>query len=273
MRVYSSCAISIVLMAGTLHVRSAAARTAYDETADGVSSAISVSSVLQDTKLYFSAPLRWDEEDWLDFGGSLAAIGAAHAFDARVREHFATGSKGDLNGGKDPHSLRDAAAAIALIAGTGAFAAITRNTSGYEETVSLLEAGVFSGVTAEALGYAAGRERPDATTSPNRWRQGSDSFPSVHTSAAFAIGVVFAESGDDDYRWVRRIIGYGAAGGIAYARLEENAHWLSDTVAGAALGIATARFVLNREDTKDHATVEFQPTKNGWMLSYSTRTH
>jgi len=60
--------------------------------------------------------------------------------------------------------------------------------------------------------------------------------------------MTFAESGNDDYRWVRRILGYAVAGGTAYIRMKDNVHWLSDTVAGAALGVATARFVLNRED-------------------------
>ena len=106
---------------------------------------------------------------------------------------------------------------------------------------------VFSTATSEVLTLAAGRERPDATTSPNMWRHGGDSFPSVHVSAAFAIGTVFAESGNDEYRWIRRIIGYGIATGTAYVRVHENVHWLSDTVAGSALGIATARFVLNRQ--------------------------
>ncbi len=104
---------------------------------------------------------------------------------------------------------------------------------------------MFSTATGEVLSLAAGRERPDATTSPNQWRQGGDAFPSVHVSAAFAIGTVFAESGNDDYRWIRRIIGYGVAAGTGYIRMKENVHWFSDTVADAALGIATARFVLN----------------------------
>jgi hypothetical protein len=47
-------------------------------------------TTLEDTKLYFTSPLRWDEKDWLYFGGALVAIGAAHSFDERVRDHFAT---------------------------------------------------------------------------------------------------------------------------------------------------------------------------------------
>jgi membrane-associated phospholipid phosphatase len=230
-------------------------------------------TTLEDTKLYFTSPLRWDEEDWLYFGGALVAIGAAHSFDARVRDHFATGSKAVLNGGEDKDSLRDAAPTLALIAGTGLYASFIDDRDGYRETWALIEAGAFSGATAEVLGYATGRERPDATTSPNEWGKGSDSFPSLHTTVAFAVGTVFAESGNDEYRWIRRIIGYGVAGATAYARVEENVHWLSDTVAGAALGIATAKFVLNRQDAKSQGTVQFQPVKGGWMVSYSVRTH
>jgi membrane-associated phospholipid phosphatase len=233
----------------------------------------SVKSALEDTKLYFTAPMRWDEEDWMAFGGALVAIGAAHQFDAKVRDHFATGSKATLNGGEDKDSLRDAAPTAALLAGTGIYAAFIRDSDGYRETWALLEAGVFSGTTAEVLGLAGGRERPDATTSPNQWRQGGDSFPSLHVSTAFAIGTVFAESGNDEYRWIRRIIGYGVAGATGYVRVNENVHWLSDTVAGAALGIATARFVLNRQNVEARASVQFAPIKNGWRLSYSIHTH
>ena len=232
-----------------------------------------VGTTLEDTKLYFTSPLRWDEEDWLYFGGALVAIGAAHSFDERVRDHFATGSKAVLNGGEDKNSLRDAAPTLALIAGTGLGAAFYDDKDGYRETWALIEAGAFSGATAEVLGYATGRERPDAATSPNEWGKGADSFPSLHTTVAFAVGTVFAESGNDEYRWIRRIIGYGVAAGTAYVRLDENVHWLSDTVAGAALGIATAKFVLNRQDAPSRGTVQFQPVKGGWMVSYSVRTH
>jgi membrane-associated phospholipid phosphatase len=230
-------------------------------------------TTLEDTKLYFTSPLRWDEEDWLYFGGALIAIGAAHSFDERVRDHFATGSKAILNGGEDKNSLRDAAPTVALIAGTGLYAAFLDDRDGYRETWSLIEAGAFSGATAEVLGYATGRERPDATTSPNEWGRGGDSFPSLHTSVAFAVGTVFAESGNDEYRWIRRIIGYGVASATAYVRTSENVHWLSDSVAGAALGIATARFVLNRQEAQDRGALQFQPVKNGWLISYSIRTH
>jgi membrane-associated phospholipid phosphatase len=230
----------------------------------------SVAAALQDTELYFTAPLRWDADDWLFFGGTLAMVAASHEFDGRVRAHFATGSNAVLSG-QDKNSLRDAAPTLGVIAATWATAGFLNDSDGYRETWKLLEAGVFSTVTSEALSYAAGRKRPDATTSPNEWRKGGDSFPSLHSSAAFAVGTVFAESGNDDYRWIRRAIGYGIAGATAYIRIRENDHWLSDSVAGAAIGIATARFILGREQTDSRTSLQFEPIKNGWAISYSVR--
>jgi len=228
------------------------------------------SDTLDDVKLYFTAPIRWDGEDWLAFAGSLAAVGVAREFDTRVRDHFATGSNALLNGGKDKNAARDALPTVAIIGGTFAYAAFLGDSDGYRESWSLVEAGALSTLTGEILSYAGGRERPDGTTSPNRWRAGGDSFPSVHASAAFAVGTVFAESGNDEYRWIRRIIGYGVAGATAYIRIKDNVHWTSDTVAGAALGIATARFVLDRREHPDVRTsFDIEPTKNGWQAGYT----
>jgi undecaprenyl-diphosphatase len=139
----------------------------------------------------------------------------------------------------------------------------------------MVEAGGLSVVTSFALKFAGGRERPDQTDDPNRWRKGGSSFPSLHTSAAFAIGTVLAESGNDDYRWVRRFLGYGAiAGYTAFERLKHNAHWLSDDVAGAALGGATAHFVLERDQERKAAresstALSFTPLPGGAMVSYN----
>src|SRR5262245_58317247 len=110
----------------------------------------------------------------------------------------------------------------------------------------MIEAAAFSSVAAEVLKHAAGRERPFESGDPDQWRAGGDSFPSLHTTAAFAIGAVLAESGNDRYRWLRRVLGYGVGAATAYKRLDHDAHWLSDTVAGGALGVATARFVMKR---------------------------
>ena len=225
--------------------------------------------ILEDTKLYFTAPLRWDTTDWTYFGGALLAVGIAHEYDDDVRNHFVNGSHAAAPG-KDPNSTKDALPAAALLGGTFAAALLTRDSAGYSESWSMVEASALSGVTGLAMKYAFARERPNDTNRVDGWFENGDSFPSMHTTVAFAIGTVLAESGNDRYRWLRRALGYGVAGGTAYLRTRDNVHWLSDTVAGAALGMASAHFVMNRrDDSRRRTSVVFMPIGDGVMLSFS----
>ena len=69
-------------------------------------------------------------------------------------------------------------------------------------------------------------------------------------------------------------MGYGAAGFTLYERLDHNAHWLSDTVAGAALGTATAHFVTSRNRDAEHdASIGLAPIPHGVMLTYTVQLH
>jgi PAP2 superfamily len=226
---------------------------------------VTLDDVWTDTKLYFTSPLRWDTEDWLFFGGAVAAVGVAHQYDGNVRNHFA-GPDPKLDG-KDTHSIRDAAPTAIVVVGTWAVAELTGNQAGKSETFTMLEAAGFSGITAEGLKFAAGRARPNETLRVDDWRAGGSSFPSLHATEAFAIGTVLAESGGDDYRWLRRILGYGIAGATAYIRVKDNVHWLSDTVAGAAIGASTARFAMNRREARvKHLDVSVRPAEGGGAM-------
>lgn len=223
-------------------------------------------SVLSDVGAYFTAPLRWERSDWAWFGGAVLAIGLAHRYDSQVRTHFVgSGPAASTN----TYDTKDAIPAAAVFGGTWAFALLTQDRDGYREGWAMVEAGALSAVTGYALKFAAGRQRPDAATDPNEWFRGGDSFPSLHSTASFAIGTVLAESGNDDYRLVRRLLGYGLGVLTSYQRLKHDAHWLSDTVAGAALGISTAHFAMDRRygaDTESHLALE--PIEGGAMLTY-----
>jgi len=220
-----------------------------------------------DVKCYFTAPARWDGRDWTYFGSAVAATALAHQFDDDVRNHF-VGSSGAPPNTKS-YSQEDALPAIGVFAGTLLYATFAKSEDAKSESWQMFEAAGFSSVTTYVLKYAAGRERPNATSDPNDWRAGGESFPSGHTTVAFAIGTVFAESGDPRYRWARRFVGYGMAGYTAYARMEHSAHWLSDTVAGAAIGASTAEFVMNRHKGPATGQLTWTPLDHGAMLSYN----
>jgi membrane-associated phospholipid phosphatase len=226
------------------------------------------SGLLTDIKLYFTAPLRWDAHDWALFGGALVAIAAAHHYDTQVRTHFVK----NLAPGQTIKSddVQDAIPTVAVIGLTWGFANLANDRDGRLETGAMVEAAALSTVTAYALKFTIERQGPDQTSNSNEWfKGGGKSFPSEHSSAAFAVGTVLAESGNDEYRWLRRLLGYGLGVVTSYERLKHNAHWLSDTVAGGALGAATANFTMHRRyQSEEESSLSFEPAQGGAMLTY-----
>ena len=227
--------------------------------------------LLHDIEAYYTSPLHWDARDWEYFGGSLALLAVARHYDTQVRTHFIAQGAKPIGGSTD--DLKDALPMIGAVVGTWAYANIINSNDGLRETWNMVEAGGFSVVDSYALKIVAGRERPDQTSDPNKWRKSGSSFPSIHAAAAFAIGTVLAESGNDDDRWIRRFLGYGAVAGFtAFERLKHNAHWLSDDVAGAEIGAATGHFVLERAQERREArdySVSLVPIQGGAMVTYN----
>jgi membrane-associated phospholipid phosphatase len=226
------------------------------------------SGLAHDAGLYFTAPLRWNATEWAWFAGALAAIAGSHHYDTQVYTHFTKGLTPDQIANIKSDDLQDALPSVAVFLGTWGFAALTSDPNGHREAWSMLEAAGLSTVNAYALKFITRRERPSQTSDPNEWFKSGGSFPSEHATASFAIGTVLAEAGSDDYRWLRRVLGYGLGIGTSYLRLKHNQHWLSDTVAGGALGIASAQFTLNHAYRNQESRFALVPVQGGAMLTY-----
>lgn len=109
------------------------------------------------------------------------------------------------------------------------------------------QAVVLSGALTVGIKGLIGRTRPNAAPDdPDQYYPGRGffnasraSFPSGHTSAAFAVATVLSKEMSARFprqRWLIRGALYGAAGTVGFARMYQNAHWPSDVVTGAALG-------------------------------------
>lgn len=93
--------------------------------------------------------------------------------------------------------------------------------------------------------FLVGRSRPDegrGAWTYDPFTPGS-SFYSGHSTMAFAMAAAISEEIDNTYATVTL---YSVAGLASLSRVYDNRHWLSDIVAGAALGIASAKFVYGR---------------------------
>ena len=113
-----------------------------------------------------------------------------------------------------------------------------------------LESGIVAVTITSATKIIAGRARPDVSKDNARnfklfrgWHNDNyQSFPSGHTTAAFAFAsVISAESSHwwPDSRWVVGPVLYGAATLTGVSRIYNNRHWASDVLAGAAVGTLT----------------------------------
>lgn len=100
----------------------------------------------------------------------------------------------------------------------------------YTEKVVLTEV-IVTGLT-QSVKHIAKRPRPD-TGEPN-------SFPSGHTSQAFAGATVFCDEFARHNTWLA-VTAYTSASAVGVLRVLNNRHWASDVLAGAGFGILSAK--------------------------------
>jgi membrane-associated phospholipid phosphatase len=115
----------------------------------------------------------------------------------------------------------------------------------------------------------AGRMRPSHLgTDADDFRpfSGNASAPSGHTTLAFALAASLSD--EIHNRWVTVGL-YTAATATAWSRVNDDAHWSSDVLAGAALGIVSAKFVSGRLRLFGLRSPLVGTTSQGVSLSWS----
>lgn len=70
---------------------------------------------------------------------------------------------------------------------------------------------------------------------------GKDAFPSGHTAISFMCAEFLWQEYRASKPWIG-YTGYALAAGVAYLRVHNNRHWVSDVVAGAAVGMLSTKF-------------------------------
>ena len=116
-----------------------------------------------------------------------------------------------------------------------------------------LESFVVSGLFIQIMKFVGHRHRPSSGDPYNIWDGPSFStsnlsFPSGHSSSAFAIATVIAS----EYRDKAFIppLAYGIATLTALSRVNDNAHWASDVFFGAVIGYFTAKAIIAQNNGK-----------------------
>lgn len=91
---------------------------------------------------------------------------------------------------------------------------------------------IFLFGSVQSIKYTVKEMRPDGSA--------RNSFPSGHTSTAFAMAEWLRTEYGSSLPWVT-VGGYAVATSVGVLRVFNNRHWVSDVVAGAAIGILSVR--------------------------------
>ncbi len=225
----------------------------------------------QDVKEVFTAPARWDTTDWLVFSGVTAGIVTLGVFDEDIQkavQRNRTPTTDDIFKAVQPFGAEYAAA---VLGGFYLGGELLQNPEAKAVALDGLSASLIaSGLVDLPLKYAVGRNRPGADHGAYRFEpfSGNDSFPSGHSTEAFAVATVIAEHYDSV--WVT-VPAYGVATMVGYARIQVNAHWASDVLAGAALGSVVGHIVVHYNQHHRGLTIAplIGPHLQGVQLSWS----
>jgi membrane-associated phospholipid phosphatase len=190
-----------------------------------------------DTVETVTSPARWDGTDWRNFGLVLGGLAISVGWldkpihDAAQRSR----SSGADDFFRNVEKFGTATYALPVLIG---FYAVGWGVDDYNaKTVALdgFSAAVISGTVTSVFKEVTGRARPSSGHGPHHWEpfSGDQSFPSGHATGAFSIAAVIGAHYDNP--WVATTA-YTIASLVGVARIEQNAHWASDVVAGGLIG-------------------------------------
>jgi membrane-associated phospholipid phosphatase len=140
---------------------------------------------------------------------------------------------------------------VYTLAAFGLYGVIFKSNKVKTTTLLATQSYLAAGAMSYAVKFFTGRQRPNADVfdpsnmifrGPSSTSLGS-SLPSGHTTAAFSAATVFAQEYKDQI--LIPVIAYSAATLVGLSRITQNAHWLTDVFAGAALGYVTGKQVSN----------------------------
>jgi len=237
-----------------------------------------VTIALHDAGSYFSAPFHFSGREWLYTAGAAGGTVLLMSIDRDVKDNVGANTRGTLN-----HDFLDIPTRYGVVQYANLFAIATYATGLVVKNDDIRVTGrlmfeslAFSGVTVIAMRYVAGRSRPYGNNEPwdFRWFETKNevqSFPSGHTTVAFAFSTVLAERIDSFWS---RLGFYGMASLTAYARVYNHQHWVSDVVAGAGLGLLSGFHVVREEERRtasrpgESSRLQIYPSLTGVEVVY-----
>jgi hypothetical protein len=176
--------------------------------------------------------------------GSAAVLLPSSRLDEIILEEVQEGYTGSVATYLDISNEFGGPKVVLPVVGVFAASLLGTNTRFQDAAFTSMESLVYAGIITGGLKMVFGRLRPESGAGSYRLDpfSGNSSFPSGHTTAAFAIvtpWVLYYRNGATYALFV-------LSTSTAVARIARDKHWPTDVLAGSAIGFFTARFLSNR---------------------------
>ena len=146
---------------------------------------------------------------------------------------------------------------IAAVAGSFYFIGRSHGDSRARETgILTAEASINSLIVEGTLKGISQRARPADGVERSEFLDGGTSFPSGHSTQAWAVATVIANEYHD--RRLVQVAAYGIASVVSVARFTGGKHYLSDVLVGSALGYGIGKYVYNAHHRDPDALTQEQ---------------
>jgi len=232
---------------------------------------------VSDAKSIIASPLSLGRSGWLKF--SLISVITTAVADEEdniqrwVQENRNAGTDRIARSAKP---FGDGRYTLPVLAGLYCYGHFFQSERARRTALLSLESFVIAGILTETIKHTTQKHRPgsgeleDIRWDGPRFSNANLSFPSGHTTSAFAVATVLA-SEYGDCAFVPPLM-YGAATLCAFSRINDNAHWLSDVIIGAAIGHFTAKDIVGLHGGNTDKKFSLMPTVNdrrpGLSISY-----
>ena len=221
-----------------------------------------VKSLTDESLQVATAPFTTEENGLLKTLAVAGAVGITYAFDTTIRDRVQGVKSKGLD---DATKIGSNAIGNPFVHLGVAFAVygggILGESERWKDTGLMLgEAAVLADAGAFILKSAIGRGRPYAGNGkgdfkPLQFSADHDSFPSMHTSSAFAMASVMSSATESI---PVKLLYYSAATFVGFSRLYQDKHWASDILLGAAIGELCGRVVTGYH--QKHSNIALVPT-------------
>jgi membrane-associated phospholipid phosphatase len=212
-----------------------------------------------------SAPARWDRSDWVTAGVTAAlVVGTGALLDQSIDTFVVKHANASSDRFAKAVQNLGGAPSVAIAGGTYLAGIAFKDPEVRATGIDLMASmGIAQLLVVIPTKIVVGRSRPDAEQGAHDFHpfNGGQSFPSGHTTQAFALASVI--SAHADQTWVS-CVSYGLAGMVGLARMEQRKHFLSDVVTGGIVGTLVGKSVVSfnesrRTDARSKLSLTFAP--------------